>query len=133
MGDVKEYSRKLVNSYPMVEIVHPGTTELVENRKNTSPDQIMFNAILGDGVAFNFHLHTGSVKVTLLTATHGTTGAASPDLDWRILGEKGEIRVMSPTTWPLNASSEDFRIEVFVIDELSSDTRQRMEVERALR
>ena len=133
LGHVENYSSKLANHFPQVDIVRPGTSEIVEKgRSNNSPDQIAFNATLTDGVFLNFHLQCGAIAPKFFASTHGTAETCSPHLDWRIFGDKGEIRVVSPGTWPINALTEDVRIEVFVFDEDNINGRQRQEIERAL-
>lgn len=123
----------LANHYPEVDIVAPATKEVVQKgRKNTSPDQIMFNAVTDIGVAFNFHLQTGAIKARSFRSTHGSSETSSPHLDWRIFGSKGEIHVSSPGTWPLNAGTEDWSIEVLVLDEKALNENQVKEVGEAL-
>jgi len=91
------------------------TNEAIEVRKNDVPTQVIFDAILNDGVVLTYKLHTAANTSPFAKPLVQKT--RMPGLDWRIFGSKGEIRVTGYTKWSLNIPDEDFAVEICRVDD----------------
>lgn len=133
VGGINEFSSLLFNNYPKVDIYDSINGDVVEHgRHNTSYDQIILNAITDKDIVLNVHLQAGEISPKPFRGTGDDPGTPSSRLDWRIFGEKGEIRITSSGTWPFIPVIEDLDIKVYVLDDTVIDGRQEQDVEDAL-
>lgn len=91
------------NGYPTKNIVDPasGNKVIVKNAPNSVPDQIMFHGVV-----------TPSNTPVTMHFRGGEPFPGTPNMDWRILGTKGEIRLTGPSD-SLNVGRVDTKVELF--------------------
>lgn len=90
----------LANKRPIIDIVDDEGKVVEPNLSKNADDTLFLNGILASGVALSFNLRGGA-------AFKGT-----PHLDWRIYGEKGEIRITSPSCF-LEFETPNTKVEVY--------------------
>lgn len=90
----------LANKRRVIDIVNDEGKVVEPNLSKNADDTIFLNGFLASGVALSFSLRGGA-------AFKGT-----PDLDWRIYGEKGEIRITSPSCF-LEFETPGTKVEVY--------------------
>lgn len=94
---------------------------LEKSRPSDTPNQIVFTAILASGAILSYKHHNSA------TVSPGSKALADhhiaskrkkfPNLDWRIFGSKGEIRISSFGPRGLNVGSNDIEVEICKADE----------------
>lgn len=103
LGEFKSFNSLLAISRPTKDIVDraAGNKVVEANVSNTVPDQISVQGITSpSGALLTINLHGGK-------EIPGT-----PQLDWRIQGEKGWLRVSS-SNCAINVGSPDIKLELF--------------------
>jgi predicted dehydrogenase len=119
LGEFKSYDSLLAISHRTVDIVDPAAKNKVisEGVRNTVPDQIMIHGTVAPSnaiVAFQWR------------AARPFPGA--PSTEWRVLGDKGELRLTS-SSWSLNVGNPEVKLELFdtstgVLESIISDKDQ---------
>ncbi|KAL8715391.1 MAG: hypothetical protein Q9220_000724 [cf. Caloplaca sp. 1 TL-2023] len=116
LGDISSHRSLLVNQHPTVDIVDPVTTEVVSSSQpNDVPNQIVFDAVMQSGAVLTLRINNSAIPTP--GRNPPATGVKMPELDWRIFGTKGEIRITSHKSWALNVGADDLKIELWKVDE----------------
>ena len=91
------------NSYPTKNIIDSANNNevVVKDAPNNVPDQIMFHDLVS----------SSNAPVTM-HFRGGKSFPGTPNMDWRILGTKGEIRLTGPSEC-LNVGRVDTKVELF--------------------
>ncbi|KAF2813917.1 NAD-P-binding protein [Mytilinidion resinicola] len=111
LGEISTHHSLLVNQYPEVDVVDPATREVIEKgRKNTVPNQVVFDAILKSGAVLTYKQHDAAGIPP--GATPRKDKSRLPVFDWRIFGSKAEVRVTSYDSIFPNIGSNDFKVEI---------------------
>jgi predicted dehydrogenase len=103
LGEFKTWDCLLSNRHEFKDIIDPaqGNKVIVKQARNTVPDQIMLQGIIGSpGVPISIH-HRG-----------GAPFPGTPIAEWRIQGDNGEIRITA-SSGSLNVGRPDTKIELF--------------------
>ncbi|KAF2500754.1 NAD-P-binding protein [Lophium mytilinum] len=111
LGEISTHHSLLINQYPEVDVVDPATREVVEKgRKNTVPNQVVFDAVLKSGAVLTYKQHDAAGVPP--GATPRKDKGRLPVFDWRIFGSKAEVRVTSYDSIFPNIGSGGFKIEI---------------------
>lgn len=87
LGEVNSFQSMLGNVRPEVQIMDPGQGgKVVETRTKDTPDNIFIQGRFASGALFSYHIRGGEPF------------AGTPGVDFRIYGEKGEIRITNPVS-----------------------------------
>ncbi|CAG8978091.1 hypothetical protein HYALB_00000763 [Hymenoscyphus albidus] len=116
LGDFKTFQSLLVNTHPIKDIVDPskGNEVVVKDTPNNVPNEILLQGILeSSGAPFSLHYRGGKVF------------PGTPDIDWRIQGEDGELRLISPMG--LNVGGPATKLELY---DVAKDTVEVLEAEK---
>jgi predicted dehydrogenase len=91
------------NGCPTKNIIDPARNNevVVKDAPNTVPDQIMFHG-----------LTTPSNTPVTIHFKGGESFPGTPNMDWRILGTNGEIRLTGPSE-SLNVGRKDTKVELY--------------------
>jgi len=95
----KNWNSVIANQRTTVDLTAKDGTIVEKNVKKTSPDQILVQGITSSGAVLSYHLREESAFPN------------TKNLDWRIYGDKGEIRVSSSSGF-LHIGSPDDKIEI---------------------
>lgn len=117
MGEFEWYDSLLAIGHHTVDIIDPAAGDKVisEGVSNTVPDHVMIHGIVQrSNVVVNFQWHGGKPFPD------------TPAADWRILGDKGELRLTS-SSWSLNVGRPETKIALLdsttgVVEPISADT-----------
>lgn len=117
LGEFTSSSSLLSIGHKTVDIIDPaaGNKVVLKGAPNNVPNQVIIHGTVDKSNAIiNLQWHGGKVFP-------GTPGA-----DWRILGDKGELRLISPS-FTLNVAKPDTKIEVVdaatgVVELVKADT-----------
>ncbi|KUJ07716.1 putative oxidoreductase [Mollisia scopiformis] len=116
LGEVKSWDSLLANRHAVKDVVDPakGGEVVVKDAPNTVPDQMMFQATMGeDYIPVSIHLRGGKPF------------PGTPTIEWRIQGSKGELRLTAPSG-SLNVGRPDMKVEFW---EMENDTVELVEFE----
>jgi len=97
LGEFKNWNSVVANQRPIVDIVGKEGQVVEKGVKKTTPDQMLVQGTTTTGAVVSYHLR------------ESTQFPNTPRLDWRIYGDKGEIRVTSSSCF-LNVGSDDAKI-----------------------
>ena len=116
MGEFKTWDSLLSNRHGFKDIIDPANNNevIVKNAPNTVPDQIMLHGLV-----------TPSNAPVSVHFRGGTPFPGTPNIDWRVQGEKGELRLTS-SSWSLNVGRPDTKVEWYdaekgTVEQLLSD------------
>jgi predicted dehydrogenase len=101
LGEFKSWDSLLSNRHEVKDVVDPANDNkiVVKDAPNTVPDQIMLHGLVAPSNApVSIHFRGGKPF------------PGSPGIDWRIQGDKGELRLTSPSC-SLNVGRPDTKIE----------------------
>ena len=103
LGEFKSYDSLLAISHHTVDIIDPAAGDKVISKAvpNNVPDQVIIHGTVEPSNAIvNFQWHGGKPFPD------------TPGADWRIFGEKGELRLTTPS-WALNVGGPATKLELF--------------------
>jgi predicted dehydrogenase len=102
LGEFKTWDSLMVNRHPTKDIINPASNNAIITKAapNTVPDQILLHGLTPSGAPISIHYRGGPPF------------PGTPGIDWRIQGDKGEIRLTS-SSWSLNVGRPDTKIELF--------------------
>lgn len=114
LGKITTFKSHLVNRHPKVDIVEPGSGQVLEaERPSDVPTHVAMIASTESGALLTYQLRPGVVQV----ARSELQTDRPPAIDWRIFGSNGEIRVRSwdtsINTWSLNADKPELKVEIY--------------------
>ena len=117
MGEFKSYNSLLAITHHTVDIIDPAAGDKVISKDvpNTVPDQVMIHGTVQPSSAVvNFQWRGGKQF------------PGTPAADWRVLGEKGELRLTS-TSSSLNVGRPETKVELldsttWIVEPVSADS-----------
>jgi hypothetical protein len=101
LGEFKTWDSLLSNQHESKDIIDLAKNNkvIVKDAPNTVPDQIVIHGIVAPSNApVSVHFRGGSLF------------PGTPNIDWRIQGKKGELRLTS-SSWSLNVGGPDTKVE----------------------
>lgn len=103
LGDFKSYDSLFHIGRPTIDIVDRAANNkvIVKDALNTVPDQVT--------------IHGRVVPSNAIVSIHwrgGNTFPGTPQADWRVVGEMGELRLTSPS-WSLNVGHPETKLELY--------------------
>jgi len=84
LGELESQHTLLGSQYPTIDILKPDGTIAIKSQPQTSHDLLSLHGRLQNGASLTFHLRG---------VGRGATFPSTPNLDWRIFGSTGDIRV----------------------------------------
>src|SRR4051794_40422931 len=102
LGDFKNYDSLLSIGHPKVDIIDRAANNkiITKGAPNSVPDQVMIQGTVSSSNAIVTYQWYG-----------GKPFPGTPAADWRILGDKGELRLTS-SSWALNVGRPETKIEL---------------------
>ncbi|TVY81618.1 Galactose/lactose metabolism regulatory protein [Lachnellula suecica] len=103
LGEITTWNSLLSNRHEFKDIIDPSKDNkiIVKDAPNTVPDQIMLHGLVSPSNApISIHFRGGKQF------------PGTPALEWRIQGEKGELRLTS-SSFGLNVGTPDTKVELF--------------------
>ncbi|KAF7586732.1 transcription regulator gal80 [Aspergillus hancockii] len=113
LGEFSSFQSLISNQRPVVAIVQTDGSVIRENVKKTTPDHIMIQGKLKSGAVLSAAIRGGAPF------------KGSPGLEWRIYGEKGEVRIAGP-----NGYIEIFGTTRFELHEFNRDKVDTIELKK---
>jgi hypothetical protein len=103
LGEFKTYDSLMAIGHHTVDFTDPAADGKIISKgvRNTVPNQIMIHGTVAPSNAIVDFQWRG-----------GQQFPGTPVVDWRVIGEKGELRLTAPS-WNLNVSLPDTKLEVF--------------------
>lgn len=99
LGEFKTFNSLIATQRGAVNIIDNEGNVVEKGKRKDTPDQILVQGTTTSGAVLSYHLRECK------------TFPGTPCLDWRIFGDKGEIRVTSETPF-LNVGAHDTKIEI---------------------
>ncbi|KFY54681.1 hypothetical protein V496_07194 [Pseudogymnoascus sp. VKM F-4515 (FW-2607)] len=106
LGEFSSVQSLLSNQRPVIKIVQADGSVVKDNAKKTSPDHVMIQGTLKSGAVLS------------ATVRGGAPFKGTPGLDWRIYGEKGEIRITGADAFIEIVGTTSFELHSFDTDEV---------------
>ncbi|KAJ5984808.1 hypothetical protein N7522_012004 [Penicillium canescens] len=106
LGEFSSFHSLLSNQRPIVKIVKDDGSVAKENVEKTTPDHVMIQGSLKSGAVFS------------ATIRGGSPFKGSPGLEWRIYGEKGEIKITGPSAFIEIVGTNSIQLHDFDTDEI---------------
>ncbi|KAJ6092403.1 hypothetical protein N7467_004372 [Penicillium canescens] len=106
LGEFSNFQSLLSNQRPVVKIVKADGSVAKENVEKTTPDHVMIQGSLKSGAVFS------------ATIRGGSPFKGSPGLEWRIYGEKGEIKITGPSAFIEIVGTNSIQLHDFATDEI---------------
>jgi len=116
LGEFNTWDSLMANRHPTKDIINPASNNAIITKAapNTVPDQIMLHGTLSPSNApITIHYRGGKPFPN------------TPNIEWRIQGDKGEIRLTS-SSWSLNVGRPDTTVELF--DQAKGEEKGEVEV-----
>lgn len=101
LGEFSSVQSLLSNQRPVIKIVQADGSVVKDNAEKTSPDHVMIQGTLKSGAVLS------------ATVRGGAPFKGTPGLDWRIYGEKGEIRITGADAFIEIVGTTSFELHSF--------------------
>ncbi|KAL3472710.1 hypothetical protein BJX99DRAFT_272744 [Aspergillus californicus] len=106
LGEFSSFQSLLSNQRPVVKFIKADGSVVKENAEKTAPDHVMIQGTLESGAVLSAMIRGGAPF------------KGSPGLEWRIYGEKGEIKLEGPTAFIEIVGTTSIQLHDFDTDEV---------------